>query len=144
VASSGFVDPEAPDYPPKLRDSARDLRRVITQHYAPLFCCARVTFVDFVEQADVALEVLGRSVRETGGTEAFVVPLGFHAAYGASYPTWQTVLFVRLTAGNYVKDLVGGGGRTWTESAFDAGEQIARWIDANHDQIVAKRAGKLP
>ena len=67
------------------------------------------------------------------------MPNGFGGFSGASYPTAQTVVFIRMTVGSYQKDLIGAGARLWRTAASDAADQIHRWIDANRDRIVSAR-----
>jgi hypothetical protein len=73
-----FVEPDAPDYDNKLRDSVADLRRSLHEHNGKL------KFVKRAAEADVVLEMMGRSLRHTGGTSTFIVPIGFGGFSGAS------------------------------------------------------------
>jgi hypothetical protein len=120
-----------------LKDSAKDLRRLLSAR--------RLQFVNNAADADIVVEVMGRSVRATGGTSAFIVPNGFGGFNGASYPTAQTILFVRMTVGTYVRDIAGWGrGRLWSPAAKDVAGQINRWIDANRERILTARTGARP
>jgi hypothetical protein len=104
----------------------------------------RLPLREAADQADIVLEVVARSLRQDGGAKAFIVPNGFGGFYGRSLSTAQSVLFLRMQIGSsYTKKFVAEGRRRyWRMAAEDGVEQIGRWINANRDQMIAKRGIK--
>jgi hypothetical protein len=96
--------------------------------------------VDKAELADVTLEVLGRGDEATGTATT-------NRVYGGWSTTPDTAAVVRvgLRAGNYTALITGFSPPNsiilpWRGAAQSAAIQIVKWIKANHDTLIAKRA----
>lgn len=88
------------------------------------------------EEADLVLEVLGRTSEETGGETTTRGGFGL----GPSLNTTQdhtTRIQARLTAGTYSTDLVGDAGmRLRRFAASDLAKKVERWVRDNRERIV--------
>lgn len=108
--SGGFADDRS--------DSARDIRRA-------LYVRNRILMVGPDESPDITIEVLNRAKTDSGGYSA-------------------ATLSVRMIAGSYTTDIEeSDSGPTlgiWSSVAIDVAEKVTKWINANHDRLVAMRS----
>jgi hypothetical protein len=123
------------DQKPRL-DSVKDLR------YELGLRNLTVQVVDTLEQADVAIEVLGREQVEHGAV-AVALPLYGGSAMAVATPSRKSFLTVRLTVPgrDYTTGIVGGG-KYFGDAAFEAGRMIERWAKDNYDTLVQKEEKK--
>lgn len=123
------------DQKPRL-DSVKDLR------YELGLRNLTVQAVDTLEQADVAIEVLGREQVEHGAV-AVALPIYGGGAMAVASPSRKSFLTVRLTVPgrDYMTGIVGGG-RYFGDAAFEAGRMIERWAKENYDTLEQREEKK--
>ena len=94
------------------RDSVRDLRDALRHKKG-------ITVVDTREDANVVIEVIGREKRE-----------GPQGGFGGKSVTefGDTILRLRIKAGDAESEIKGIGQAYWNRAAKDAADRVMKWI----------------
>jgi hypothetical protein len=105
-------------------DAVRDVREALAKKKG-------ITLVDDREQATLLIEVLGREQRDDGA-----------GAFGGKSITrmGDTIIRLRVKAGDDESDLKGMGQGTWGRAAKDAADRILKWIARREPKRLTARA----
>jgi hypothetical protein len=125
TSDSGFVDP-------RLADSRADLLNFFRR-----FEKKRVVVVESAEAADLSVEILSSSHEVTG--EETTGRVGRTTYSANTHASTAPIVRVLLRAGTH-EAVMTGAGVNWRTSAVYAGAEIRKWIKANREQLIAKRA----
>jgi hypothetical protein len=107
------------------RDSVRDLRDAMAHKKG-------ITLVDDRDRADVVVEVIGREKRE-----------GPEGGFGGKSVTQfgDTILRLRVKAGDAESEIKGIGQAYWGRAAKDAADRLTKWI-ARHQQGATRHSSR--